>query len=227
MKLITSIDKVPVLSQLSDDRPRPGRLFTTVEAEFSKRLAIVLARLPKYSRVRFMGAIYNKGVRTLGELCALTPRELRKWKHVGEKCVNDIVTALATFGLTLATSPSKSTPSTFQPSNLPTVIVRMDGKRPAVVSGADVNTSRPANPRIYLVVQRANGRRSTAEISGDRVNDDMQASAEDLLVTLTTGNRPTIKGLYDLCAQAFGTTREDAKKRITGASYGKRGKTIS
>jgi len=45
-------------------------------------------------------------------------------------------------------------------------------------------------------------------------------SAEDLLHTLTTGDRPVLKSLYALVAKAFGTTREDAKERLTAAAYG-------
>ena len=82
-------------------------------------------------------------------------------------------------------------------------------------------------PHIHLVVERPDGRRSDIEIGGDPVTTEMLDSAEDLLHTLTTGERPPPKGLYDLCAHAFGTTREDAKKRLIGAIYGKRGKVSS
>jgi len=75
-------------------------------------------------------------------------------------------------------------------------------------------------PRIYLVVDRADGRRSEAEIEGVSITSAMIDAAEDLLTTLTTGDRPVIKNLYDLAARAFGTTREDAKERITAATYG-------
>jgi hypothetical protein len=75
-------------------------------------------------------------------------------------------------------------------------------------------------PRIHLLVERPDGRRSEAEIEGPPITSDMLDSAEDLLHTLTTGERPIIKNLYDIVARAFGTTREDAKKRITAATYG-------
>ena len=75
-------------------------------------------------------------------------------------------------------------------------------------------------PRIHLVVERADYRRSDAEIVGDSVTPAMHDAAEDLLHTLTTGERPPPKGLYDLCAMAFGTTREDAKERVLAAAYG-------
>lgn len=75
-------------------------------------------------------------------------------------------------------------------------------------------------PHIHLVVERPDGRRSAVKISGE-VTADMLAAAEDLLETLTTGQRPALKGLYELCARAFDTTREDAKERLLGAAYGK------
>jgi hypothetical protein len=81
-------------------------------------------------------------------------------------------------------------------------------------------------PSIYLVVERPDGRRSEAEIEGDPVTRDMLDAAEDLLSTLTTGDRPAIKGLYELCAKAFGTTHEDAKERLLAAAYGMDAKTF-
>lgn len=77
-------------------------------------------------------------------------------------------------------------------------------------------------PQIRLVVERPDGRRSSIEIVGDSVTKDMLDSAEDLLHTITTGERPIIKNLYDIVARAFGTTRDDAKERIIGAAYGKK-----
>jgi hypothetical protein len=75
-------------------------------------------------------------------------------------------------------------------------------------------------PRIYLIVDRPGGRQSEAENEGLRVTGPMLDAAEDLLHTLTTGERPVIKNLYDLVAKAFNTTHEDAKWRITAAAYG-------
>ena len=74
-------------------------------------------------------------------------------------------------------------------------------------------------PRIHLVVERANGRRSEID-TGGQVTQDMLDVAEDLLHTITTGDRPPLKGLYELCAKAFGTTRDDAKERLLAAMYG-------
>ena len=75
-------------------------------------------------------------------------------------------------------------------------------------------------PRICLVFERPDGHRSEATIEGPKVTSAMIDSAEDLLHTLTTGERPIIKNLYDLAARAFNTTREDAKQRITAAAFG-------
>jgi len=76
---------------------------------------------------------------------------------------------------------------------------------------------------IHLIVERPDGHRSVAEIIATPVTSAMLEAAEDLLHTLTTGERPPPKGLYELCALAFGTTRQDAKKRLLGAAYGKHG----
>lgn len=73
--------------------------------------------------------------------------------------------------------------------------------------------------RIHLVIERTDGSRSEID-TGAQVTEDMAAVAEDLLHTLTTGDRPPLKGLYELCARAFGTSREDAKERLHAAAYG-------
>lgn len=75
-------------------------------------------------------------------------------------------------------------------------------------------------PKIHLVVDRPNGRRSVIEVVGEHVTADMLAVAEDLLYALTTGERPPPKGLYEAVAKAFGTTRADAKKRLGAAMFG-------
>lgn len=75
-------------------------------------------------------------------------------------------------------------------------------------------------PRIHVIVDRPEGPRSEAEIEGTKVTSDMLDSAEDLIHTITTGERPVLNNLYDLVARAFGTTRKDAKERILGAAYG-------
>jgi hypothetical protein len=82
-------------------------------------------------------------------------------------------------------------------------------------------------PYIKIVFARENGHRSEGTITGEKVTPAMLEAAEDLITTLDTGERPPLKGLYDTLALAFGTTREDAKKRFTGACYGKRGKPIT
>jgi hypothetical protein len=84
-----------------------------------------------------------------------------------------------------------------------------------------VNDSKFDRVKIKLVVQRADGRRSEAEITGKPVTAPMLEAAEDLLETLSTGERPPPKGLYELVARAFGVPRDEAKRRITGAAYGR------
>jgi hypothetical protein len=74
--------------------------------------------------------------------------------------------------------------------------------------------------RIHLSLTRPNGHRSTIEVSGEAVTPAMLDAAEDLITTLTSGERALPKELYDVCARAFGTTREDAKGRICAAMYG-------
>jgi hypothetical protein len=83
-------------------------------------------------------------------------------------------------------------------------------------------------PKIHLVLSRPDGHRSEIEITGDPVTATMLDAAEALFETLTTGEpAPLPKGFYDLVAQAFNTKRDDAKRRLLGAMYGKRGKKIT
>ncbi len=74
-------------------------------------------------------------------------------------------------------------------------------------------------PRIHLVVERPDGRRSDVEITSPIPVAAMDA-AEDLLHALTYGERALPRDLYDLCALAFSTTRDDAKERLLAALYG-------
>ena len=73
--------------------------------------------------------------------------------------------------------------------------------------------------RIHLLVEREDGHHWEIE-SDDPVTPAMLDAAEDLAETLTTGERPPPKGLYDVCAKAFNTSRDDAKERIVAAAYG-------
>lgn len=75
-------------------------------------------------------------------------------------------------------------------------------------------------PRIRLIIDHAEGHCTEVEIEGPKVTSAMLEAAEDLVQTLTTGERPVFKLLYDLTARAFNTTSEDAKVRITAATYG-------
>ena len=77
-------------------------------------------------------------------------------------------------------------------------------------------------PHIHVTVLRPDGRGSEADIDGDKASPLMFDAAEDLLHALTTGERLLPKDLYDACAMAFDTTREDAKLRLTRAMYGGR-----
>jgi hypothetical protein len=73
--------------------------------------------------------------------------------------------------------------------------------------------------RIVLTIDRTHPRRHRSHYEIEEANDEMVAVAEELLVTLSKGTRPPLQGLYELCAKAFGTTREDAKQRLTAAIY--------
>jgi Mg-chelatase subunit ChlD len=79
-------------------------------------------------------------------------------------------------------------------------------------------------PRIQIVLTRPDGRSSNVSISGDPVTATMLEAAENLIGTLSTGDpAPLPDGLYEAVALAFDTTRDDAKNRLAGALYGKRG----
>lgn len=82
-------------------------------------------------------------------------------------------------------------------------------------------------PKISIVVERQDGPGSELEVVGSNVTTEMLNAADDLIYTITHGERPLITNFYDLCAAAFGTTREDAKKRVIAAAYGKRGEPLS
>lgn len=80
--------------------------------------------------------------------------------------------------------------------------------------------------KIHVLVERADGSREEREVAWPHVTAEMSHAADDLLHTLATGDRPLVTNLYDLCALAFGTTRDEAKQRLTAAAYGKPGKTL-
>lgn len=106
---------------------------------------------------------------------------------------------------------------------LTNVMLILDGRAPSAVPEGTAShvqvQARAKKARIHLSLQRPDGRRS--EITNAfRVTSEMLDAAEDLLHTLTTGGRPPLKGFYELCAKAFGTTREDAKERVLAAAYG-------
>jgi len=104
---------------------------------------------------------------------------------------------------------------------LTNVMLILDGRDPSLMPEGEVSNTqdRVKRARIHLSLRRPDGSRS--EITETfNVLPAMLESAEDLLHTLTTGERPPPKGLYELCAKAFGTTREDAKERMVAAAYG-------
>lgn len=86
-------------------------------------------------------------------------------------------------------------------------------------------------PQIRLVLVRPDGPPDSpavsAQIGGIRVTPAMLEAAEDLLHTLTTGERKLPKDLYEIVARAFSTTRHDAKGRILLAIYGGKGAPIA
>ena len=111
---------------------------------------------------------------------------------------------------------------------LTNVMLILDGRPPSAVPEGEVSHTQHwmKRARIHLSLQQPDGQRS--EITETfNVTPAMLEVAEDLLHILTTGERRPPKGLYELCATAFGTTRDDAKERLIGAMYGKHGKVIS
>jgi hypothetical protein len=82
-------------------------------------------------------------------------------------------------------------------------------------------------PQISLVLVRPDSAPdrtpSNLQIGGNRVTAVMLDAAEDLLHTLTTGERTLPSDLYEVVARAFGVTRDDAKSRLLRAAYGGRG----
>ena len=76
---------------------------------------------------------------------------------------------------------------------------------------------------INLLMRRPDGSRAEVSIAEDQVTPDLLIQAELLLRTLQGKPAPgdaSAKDLYAACAQAFGTTYEDAKERLLFALYG-------
>lgn len=78
---------------------------------------------------------------------------------------------------------------------------------------------------IHIALTRPDGSTTTETCAGEIAPVKIEA-AEDLLETLSTGERPVPRGLYVLVAQAFGVDREEAKRRLLAASYGATGETL-
>jgi hypothetical protein len=207
---------IVTLSDLCDEPTRRPRKYdpTKEEIDFSTRLAAILTRLPNTSRIRLANALYNKRIYTLKELCALKLADMRKWKNVGKKSIADLVNTLTAFGLAL---DDEIVP-----------IVVPDQSRPI---DAHVQVlHRWIDQRLtYCASQEERG--EGAEAARARVEREVLTDVMRILdgrpPDLKYGLPPDPRDLYDLCASAFGTTREDAKTRITAASYGKRGKAVS
>ena len=111
---------------------------------------------------------------------------------------------------------------------LTNVMLILDGRPPSIMPEGEVSQTQHwmKRARIHLSLQQPDGRRS--EITETfNVTPAMLESAEDLLHTLTTGERPPPKGFYELCATAFGTTRDDAKECLLRAMYSKSGEATS
>ena len=104
---------------------------------------------------------------------------------------------------------------------LTNVMLILDGQPPSAVPEGQVSETQNwmKRARIHLSLQQPDGRRS--EITSTyNVTPAMLESAEDLLQTLTTGERPPPKGIYELCSTAFDVPREEAKLRLIAAAYG-------
>lgn len=82
-------------------------------------------------------------------------------------------------------------------------------------------------PQISLVLIRPDSPPDSppacVKMGGIRVTPTMLEAAEDLLHTLTTGERQLPKDLYEVVARGFCTTPADARERILRAIYGGRG----
>lgn len=82
-------------------------------------------------------------------------------------------------------------------------------------------------PQISLLLVRPDSPPSSIKIGGNRVTPAMLGAAEDLLHTLTTGERTLPSDLYEVVARAFSVTREDAKGRLLLAIYGGKGAPVT
>ncbi len=77
-------------------------------------------------------------------------------------------------------------------------------------------------PKIHLALIRSNAHASVLRVDTG-ITPEMLDVAEELVHVLTTGERlppKVFEGLYDLCATAFGTSRDEAKRRLMLAMYG-------
>lgn len=84
-------------------------------------------------------------------------------------------------------------------------------------------TTPTSKPLICLGIERADGTFAIIEKANTQITPTMQAAAEALLHTLTTGEPQFPGDFYDLVARAFHTNHQDAKARLLKVAYG--GKT--
>lgn len=77
-----------------------------------------------------------------------------------------------------------------------------------------------SRPYIKLIVSRPDGSRSTARIAGDNVTTPMIDAANDLIATITTGERSLPKDPYGARAAALAVSRAKAKVQSLRARHG-------
>ena len=85
----------------------------------------------------------------------------------------------------------------------------------------------PDQPRPRAPGSLPDSAPSSIQIGGNRVTAVMLEAAEDLLHTLTTGERTLPSDLYEVIARAFSVTRDDAKERLLLSIYGRKGAPVT
>lgn len=93
-----------VLTELSDVPVGPDK--------HSPRLAAIIKQLPKTTRKRTSNALYSARVYTLAGLCSKKRSDMNRMKAIGRKIIDDLESALATFGLSLGRAVPQEKPQT-------------------------------------------------------------------------------------------------------------------
>lgn len=101
---------LPDLATLSDVPDMPET--------HSLRLAAVIALLPTGTQTRTANALQRAKIHTLAALCRKKRSDLHRSKSVGRKIVDDLQTALARYGLTLAGKASSQESPKAAPNRL-------------------------------------------------------------------------------------------------------------